>query len=100
MHFLIDFCAHRLVLQRGSTPVRPIKTVVLWTYDDFLRIAFGMCFASEKPFKNLPKPPPNDDKIQTKNVLVFYIDFFQVLAPILGALGPPSWSQVGPKHAP
>ncbi len=48
MHFSIDFCAHRLVLQRCSTPVRPIKTVVLWTYDDFLRIAFGMCFASEK----------------------------------------------------
>ena len=63
MHFLIDFCAHRLVLQRCSAPIRPIKTVVLWTCDDFFRIAFGMCFASE----NLPKTHQNDFQTMTKS---------------------------------
>ena len=56
MHFWRDCCADRLVLQTCSSSFRPIKTVVLWTSDGFLRIVFDMCFAfvkpTETPFQN------------------------------------------------
>ena len=47
--------------------------------------------------KTLPKRGPNDEKIDAENVLIFNIDFFEVLASIWEGLGPPRWSQVGPK---
>ena len=39
---------------------------------------------------------PNHEKIESKNHLFVNIDFFHILASILGGSGPPSWHQIWP----
>ena len=60
-------------------------------------VAISMLSRSKKPIKNPSKTRSEPFKNRCRKRIVFQHRFFRVSALILEGLGPPRWSQVGPK---
>ena len=93
---------HRFLLQRASVAKAP-TSILYWFLQYKMALGrFSSCcffhgFGIQKPSKNLLKTMPGRPKNRSRKHVVFEYRFFRILASILEALGPPTWSQVGSK---
>ena len=93
---------HRFLLQRASVAKAP-TSILYWflqykmALGRFSSSCFLHGFGIQKNIQNLSKIMSGRPKNRSRKHVVFSYRFFRILASILEALGPPTWSQVGSK---
>ena len=95
MRFFVDLCSKKPLSQERRPLIFAGRAIVLLAFHTIQCFAFGMHFRSKKPTENLCKTKLELLKIDTENVLVFYIDFFASWPRFWNLLG----LQVGAKLA-
>ena len=90
IRFFSDFCSKKPLSQERRPLIFAGRAIVLLAFHTIQCFTFGMHFRSKKPTENLCKTKLELLKIDTENVLVFYIDFF--------ASWPRFWSLLGLQH--
>ena len=95
MQFFIDFGTILDACSKSRPLIFAGRAIVLLAFHTIQCFAFCMHFRSKKPTENLCKTKLELLKIDTENVLVFYIDFFASWPRFWNLLG----LQVGAKLA-